>query len=173
MDLRVAGVEFDRLLQMNDRLVVLTALQQSTAEGRAGKRVVPRYSQRMSEKSDAVAPIADLEECQAGIGTDDAGPRHRQNPVADTRERIRRWDEPRQGHVQAQRRKVHIAVGHLLPADLHKPDQGHERAQIPQPADQNKRSALCACERENGDRRAKAENPATTASRLRSRPGWG
>ena len=45
-------------------------------------------------------------------------------------------EQPRQGQENSNRRNVSVTVSHALGADLNETDNRHERAQIPEPADQ-------------------------------------
>src|SRR4051812_7582311 len=67
---------------------------------------------------------------------------------------------PYYNREHAQDRHVHVAISHRLRADLHQPDDGHERAEKPQPAEcePRARSPKAPRERRSDNQHKHAEN---------------
>ena len=68
-----------------------------------------------------------------------------------------RWDQirrtPRHCDRQPDERQVHVAIRVRLEPDLHQADHGDERAQVPEPADDEVGSTARAAQRSRGKQR--------------------
>ena len=123
--------------------------------------------ERAREEHAAVGPVSDI------VRGDQRAREQQDAGRADREPRMRRsWMHlaraPRDHHAQADHRQVHVAVGHRLVADLDEPDDRHEHADEPEPADCEVRLACATC---RTDRRGDDEQQRRRADDGRHRPG--
>ena len=141
----------DRLAEVRDCLVQAPLEPQLEADAVEGDEVVVRHRQRVFEERRRGAP--DLYLAPREHRARD-GERGREADERNPRPRASRGDlgcAPCDHDGEADRRNVRVAIRARLAADLHEPEHGHERPEVPAPADGEIRARRQPAQRERRD----------------------